>query len=192
MRTAVFGGTFNPVHLGHLIIAEEVLAQTDCDRVIFVPANIPPHKEVDDPGPDLRLAMLRDSVADYSRFSVSDCEIRRSGVSYSIDTVRYLVDQGLAEPIPSLVIGDDLVEGFGSWKEYDALVRESRIIIVHRRYVERLALQIPHIYVDNGIFPVSSTMIRARIQEGKAWRYLVPEAVRNTIEKHRLYGFQGR
>lgn len=191
MKTAVFGGTFNPVHIGHLIIAEEVLAQTDCDRVLFVPANIPPHKEVDDPGPELRLVMLRDSIAGYSPFSVSDCEIRRSGVSYTIDTVRYLVGQGVLEPFPSLIIGDDLIEGFGSWKEHDALMRESRIIIVHRKYMQRLNTSINHLYIDNEIFPVSSTMIRGRIQDGKAWRYLVPEAARKTIEEHRLYGLQG-
>jgi len=191
MKTAIFGGTFNPVHIGHLIIAEEVLAQTDCDRVLFVPANVPPHKEVDDPGPELRFAMLRESIAGNPRFSASDCEIRRSGVSYSIDTIRFIVDQGIAEPFPSLVIGDDLVEGFGSWKEHDAIVRESRIIIVHRRYAQRLRTQIPHIYIDNEIFPVSSTLIRTRIREGKAWRYLVPEAARIAIEEHRLYGLKG-
>ena len=191
MKTAVFGGTFNPVHIGHLIIAEEVLSQTDCDRVLFVPANIPPHKEVDDPGPELRLAMLKDSVAGYPRFSVSDCEIRRSGISYSIDTLRYLVGSGLAEPFPSLIIGDDLVGGLDSWKEHDSLVKECRVIIVHRKYVKRLQVPITHLYIDNDIFRVSSTMVRARIQEGKAWRYLVPEAARKTIEKHRLYGFEG-
>jgi len=94
MKTAIFGGTFNPVHLGHLILAEEVLRQTNYDRVLFVPVNIPPHKAIDDPGPETRLLMLSRAISRFSFFEVEDCEIRRAGVSYSIETIRYLVKQG--------------------------------------------------------------------------------------------------
>jgi len=190
VKTAIFGGTFNPVHVGHLIMAEEVLAQTDCDKVLFVPANIPPHKEVLDPGAGFRLEMLRASLADNPAFGVSDCEILRTGISYSIDTIRYLVAAGITEPCPGLVIGDDLLEGFGGWKEAEAVIQESRIIVVHRSFTERIAQRFPHTYVDNIIFPVSSTLIRERIRDNKAWRYLVPDAARKIIEAHGLYGLQ--
>lgn len=190
MKTAIFGGTFNPVHVGHLIMAEEVLIQTGCDTVLFVPANIPPHKEVLDPGAEYRLEMLQKSLGSNPRFKISDCEIRRSGISYSIDTIRYLSGAGIIESFPGLVIGDDLVEGFYAWKEAEAVMRESRIIIVHRRYAERIAPRFPHIYIDNEVFPVSSTIVRAKIGKNKAWRYLVPEAARKVIEEHGLYGLQ--
>lgn len=189
MKTALFGGTFNPVHIGHLLIAEEVLLQAGYDRIVFIPANIPPHKEVEDPGPEIRLSMLKDSVAGNPSFCVSDCEIRRSGISYSIDTIRYLVEGGIVERCPGLVVGDDLVEGLDSWKDSGAVVRESRIVIVHRKYLEELSVPFSHLYLSNDIFPVSSTVIRSRIGEGRAWRYMVPEAARKTIEENGLYGF---
>lgn len=190
MKTAIFGGTFNPVHSGHLLIAEEVLSQTDCDNVLFIPANIPPHKSVDDPGAELRLSMLKQSVFGNSRFRVSDCEILRSGVSYTIDTIRFLIASGQVETRPSLLIGDDLVEGFGSWKEARAIVEESSLIVVHRRYAQKIPVSFPHRYIDNAIFPVSSTMVREMIAEGGAWQNLVPEAARKIIEQHKLYGFK--
>ncbi len=190
MRTAIFGGSFNPVHIGHLIIAEEVLTQTGCDLILFVPAYSPPHKEIQDPGPELRLAMLEASIADNPRFRASDCEIRRSGLSYSIDTIRHLVREGIVEPKPFLVIGDDLVEGFGSWKESEAVAREASLLVVHRRSRDTLALPFPHRYLENAIFPVSSSIVRDKVASQGGWRYLVPEAARRLIEAHGLYGLR--
>lgn len=192
MRTAIFGGTFNPVHIGHLVIAEEILVQTGCDSVLFIPANIPPHKEVTDPGAGIRLEMLAKSIADDPRFRASDCEIRRSGISYTIDTVRYLVAAGIVEERPCLVLGDDLIGGFKDWKEPDAIARETSLILVHRNRVSLLSFGYPHLYIDNEPLPVSSTTIRKAIAEGMAWRYLVPEAARKIIEERSLYGLRTR
>ena len=190
MRTAILGGSFNPVHIGHLVIAEEVLAQTGCDVVLFIPAYSPPHKELKDPGPSLRLAMLEASIADNPRFRASDCEIRRSGISYTIDTIRHLVEEGAVESKPFLVIGDDLVEGFGGWRESEAVALETSLLIVHRRFKARLSMPFPHRYLENAIFPVSSSIVRDKIAAGLAWRYLVPEAARKLIEEHGLYGLR--
>lgn len=190
MKTAIFGGTFNPPHIGHLLIAEEVLVQTEYQAVLFIPAYIPPHKKVEDPGAEIRLDMLRQSVADNPRFSVSDCEIRRAGVSYTIDTIRFLVAGGIVESRPGLIIGDDLIDGFETWKEKDTLAQESSLIVAHRRFPGRLPMPYPHRYIDNALFPFSSSEIRKKIAEGGAWRYLVPEAARNTIEALYLYGLQ--
>ena len=189
MKTAIFGGTFNPIHLGHLAIADEVIAQTDCDRVLFVPANIPPHKEVDDPGARHRLAMIQASIAGDPRFAVSDCEISRAGVSYTIDTIRYLVDHGIVEPKPSLIVGDDLLQGFCGWKESAALLDECSLIIVHRQYKECVPFASPHRYLGNLRIPISSTLVRERVRAGGAWRYLVPNAARAIIQEQRLYGY---
>lgn len=189
MKTAIFGGTFNPIHIGHLIIADEVIAQTGCDRVLFVPANIPPHKEVDDPGARLRLAMIQGSVEGDPRFLVSDCEISRAGVSYTIDTIRHLRGLGLVEPKPSLIVGDDLLPGFGGWKESEALLEECSLIVVHRQYKECIPFMAPHRYLNNLRIPISSTLVRERIRAGNAWRYLVPAAARAIIEEKRLYDY---
>ncbi len=176
MKTAIFGGTFNPVHIGHLLIAEEVLTQTDCDNVLFIPANIPPHKPVEDPGAAFRLSMLEKSISGNPRFRLSDCEILRAGISYTIDTIRYLVNIGMVEPKPSLLIGDDLVEGFGSWKEPRAIVEESSLIVVHRGMLGRFRI-LSHRYIDNVIFPVSSTIVRGKMRKAELALSL-PEAAR--------------
>ncbi|MCE5257181.1 MAG: nicotinate (nicotinamide) nucleotide adenylyltransferase [Spirochaetaceae bacterium] len=189
MKTALFGGTFNPVHIGHLILAEEVLRQIGCQRIIFIPTNIPPHKEIDDPGPEIRLSMLTESIRDYPFFEVSDCEILRPGISYSIESIRSLVGANSVEPKPGLIIGDDQAEGFMAWKDPDAIARESTIIIMHRKYRHEIEFLFPHLYIDNEIFPVSSTGIRERISAGQAWRALVPHEARKIIEANGLYGF---
>jgi len=191
MKTALFGGTFNPVHIGHLAIAEEVLCRTGCDRILFIPANIPPHKRVEDPGASVRLEMLRESIRHDIRFSVSDCEIAREGISYTIDTIRYLVAARIIEPLPYLILGDDLIKGFRSWKEHGSVEQESEILILHRVFKDRIDPGFRHRYIDNDLLPISSTRIRQRIAENQAWRYLVPDAVRKTIEDKRLYGFRG-
>lgn len=190
-KTAIFGGTFNPVHIGHLFVAEEILAHTGCDRILFIPAHTPPHKFVDDPGPDIRFRMLKDSIADNPAFEANDCELKRAGISYSIDTVRYLVHEGIVEPRPVFVLGDDLIPGFGLWKLPEALAAETELLVFHRESAERIALVYPHSYLDNLPLPISSSMIRARIAEGQAWRSLVPAQARMLIESLRIYGCHG-
>jgi nicotinate-nucleotide adenylyltransferase len=189
VRTALFGGSFNPIHIGHLIMAEEVLLATGCDRILFLPANIPPHKALDDPGPELRAAMVEASIGADPRFGLSRCELERSGISYTIDSLRILQFQGLVEKKPCIIIGDDLLDGFSSWKEADLLSREAELIVVRRTSPRKLLFAYPHRYLNNRILPISSTEIRTLIQEGGAWRYLVPEGARGVIEKNALYGY---
>jgi nicotinate-nucleotide adenylyltransferase len=190
LKTAIFGGTFNPVHKGHLAIAQAALEQTECGVVLFVPAFLPPHKSIDDPGPELRLAMLEESVKANPAFKVSDCEIRRAGISYSIDTIRFLVETGVVEKNPFLIIGDDLAEGFLSWKSPELIEKECTILIAHRQFAEKIELPFAHIYLENSIIPLASSGIRAAIEAGEQWRDLVPEAARQLIEKHGLYGLK--
>lgn len=193
MKTAILGGSFNPVHIGHLILAEEVLSQCRYDRILFIPANIPPHKSIDDPGPHIRLEMLEAAIKGFPAFAVSDCEILRKGISYTIDTIRCLkTDGGLKGQMddkPGLIIGDDLLAGFFEWKEPYSLIDEAEIIVAHRQYPYRLSLHYPHRYVENTLIPISSSEVRARILTGKAWRFLVPQPVQAIIEQKGLYGF---
>jgi nicotinate-nucleotide adenylyltransferase len=191
MRTAIFGGTFNPVHIGHLFVAEEILAMSCCDRILFIPAHTPPHKSVDDPGPEIRFRMLLDSIADTPAFQADGCELERAGISYSIDTVRYLVQNRIVEPRPVFVLGDDLIQGFGRWKMPEALAAETELLVFHRGSPERLHFGYPHRYLDNLPLPISSSMIRERIAGAAAWRSLVPAPARGIIESLHLYGFHG-
>lgn len=188
LKLALLGGTFNPIHVGHLYIAEEVRASLGYDRVLFVPAFRPAHKDVPEGDvPELRLAMVRAAVAGNPAFMVEDCEIRRERTSYTMDTIEELRAKYRIDGRLGLIIGDDLAGGFHTWKNVDALLEAVRVIIAHRRSAERQSFPVECDHLDNVMVDVSSSDVRCRIRSGKAWRYLVPEPVRQFILRHGLY-----
>lgn len=183
MKTAIFGGTFNPIHNGHLHLAASVCAELEYGRVIFVPANVPPHKEVDDlAAGSHRLAMVRLAIAGNPSFSVDSCELDRGGVSYTIDTVR-AIDAGGR---PGVIIGDDLAADYRSWRRAPELAREAELIL-GRRSEPGAPLPFPHRVVRNVRLPLSSRLIRERLRAGLAIDHLAPSAVIRYIRSHRLY-----
>jgi nicotinate-nucleotide adenylyltransferase len=189
VKALILGGTFNPVHCGHLFLAEDARGSLGYDAVILVPAFHPVHKDpVPVLAPEHRLAMLVLAVRGRGRFLIDDCEIRRGGPSYAIDTVRELVPRRGIEGRPGFLLGDDLVPGFGSWKEPDALAREADLIVVRRSAGDPVKLGYPHRSFANTVLPVSSSEIRRRAAEGRTIRFLVPDEVADYIEAHRLYG----
>jgi len=189
MRAVILGGTFNPVHCGHLFIAEEVRCALGYDSVIFVPANQPVHKDpVPVVDPVHRLAMLRLALAGNPRFVVDTGDIDRGGPSYSIETVTSLVPRYGIEGRPGFLIGDDLAAGFASWKNVEALVEIVDLIVARRTGEALPALVYPHRVVSNAVLPISSSDIRRRIREGRAVRYLLPDSVLSYIKDHSLYG----
>ncbi|MDR2193723.1 MAG: nicotinate (nicotinamide) nucleotide adenylyltransferase [Treponema sp.] len=191
MRIAIFGGSFNPVHIGHLIIADAVLSHFEYDRVICVPSFISPFK------PDLgvenyqdRLDMLASSIAGDPRLTVDDCELRRKGVSYTIDTMSDIVRRYCPDGKLGLIIGDDLAGDFMRWYKSDEILEKADIIIAQRLYPikrDMPQLSFPHTTLDNEIIGISSSMVRERIERGKSWRYLVPAGARIVIENKQLY-----
>lgn len=188
MKILMFGGTFNPVHIGHLFIAEEARISLGYDKVVFVPAYKPAHKELV-PGvlPDDRLNMLSLAIAKNEFFCVEDCEIRRKGVSYTLDTINYLYEYFKPEGKLGLLIGDDLVPGFSSWKSADILPELVDIVIARRTSTEPYSINWRHRYITNTIIHVSSSDIRLRIAEGRAFRYLLPYEVYEYITERGLY-----
>ena len=189
MTALILGGTFNPVHCGHLFLAEDARRSLGYDTVILVAAFRPVHK---DPAPVLaaehRLAMLRLAVQGRDGFLVDDCEIRRGGPSFSIDTVRDLVPRLGIEGRPGFLVGDDPLAGFASWKEPDSLAHETDLVVVRRGTSEVPSFGYPHRVFANTVFPVSSSEIRRRAAEGRTIRFLVPDPVADYIESRRLYG----
>ena len=187
MRLLVLGGTFNPIHLGHLVLAEEVACEFGYDRVLLVPAFIPPHKALSgEPGADVRLEMLRAAVEGEPLFSVDGCELERGGVSYSVETLNHVIEAWEPEGKPGFVIGDDLAAGFAAWRN-PARICELADLIVARRNGLAFKLDFPHRNASNMLLPVSSTDIRARIASGRPWRRLVPAAAATYIESHGTY-----
>lgn len=188
MRTAILGGTFNPPHLGHLLLAEEVAQQFGYERVLLVPSHRPAHKEIEgDVSPTQRWEMLLAACEGSTILVPDDCELRRRGVSYSIDTVESVLRQGGITGRPGLIIGDDLFKTFSTWKSSQRLLQLCDLIVAHRESPQRLEYPYPHLYADNKILPISSTEIRQRIRSGRPWRWLVPPGVFRYIETRGLY-----
>jgi nicotinate-nucleotide adenylyltransferase len=186
----VFGGTFDPPHVGHLIVASDVCDLLGVERVLFVPAALPPHKlnEVCTPAGS-RLRMVELAVADDRRFETSDMEISRGGPSFTIDTVRELKADGYEEVF--VLVGADGLHEIRTWKDYRALLTEARVVAVSRPGFDFKSIKYPDFeaisYLNVTPIGVSSTMIRERVAEGRSVRYLVPERVEEFIYKEGLY-----
>ncbi|GAB5534138.1 MAG: nicotinate (nicotinamide) nucleotide adenylyltransferase [Rubricoccaceae bacterium] len=192
MPLALFGGSFNPPHIGHLAVAEACADAAGLDRVLWMPAATAPHKQ-DDPtlaSADARLAMVRLAIEGNPRFDVSDLEITRGGVSYTLETVRQLADMHPGDEL-ALILGGDSLNYFPSWRNPRAILELARLI-VYRRPGSELAdapdWVLERTTVVEGIpLHLSSTRIRQRIANGQTVRYLIPDAVRQLVEETGLY-----
>jgi nicotinate-nucleotide adenylyltransferase len=187
-RRALFGGSFDPVHFGHLLVAEALRELERLDEVVFVPAARSPHKRATAATGEARLAMLRLAVRDNPCFRVSDFELRRRGPSYTIETVRAFAARWGERPI--LVVGADALLELHTWYEADALLREARIVVYARPGAGAAAARAAalglryHAVVES---PLQSRTLRARARRGRSLRYLVPEPVRRYILENKLY-----
>lgn len=193
MRLAILGGSFNPVHNGHLFLAQSVLDRFDYDKILFIPAFIPPHKQmIADVTAEQRLDMLRLGIVNNNKFEVDCCELERKGVSYTSVTISYLEKkyEGRLEGKIGLIIGDDLAEGFSSWRYPDILAENTDIILARRLFSENscsVPFLYPHKELHNALLPISSTQIRESLGKNDSWRYLVPDAVYEYIVSRNLY-----
>ena len=195
MRLAILGGSFNPMHLGHLFLADTVLSALHYDRVVFVPAYKSPFKlaavGMEETARD-RLEMIAAAIAGDPRLTVDPCEIRREGVSYTADTVVDIIRRYAPDGKPGFIIGDDLAADFLQWHKSAEIMAMADIIIARRIHPSAAAsapLSYPCTQITNDVMEISSAMIREKIAEGGAWRYLVPPAVRSIIEERGMYGF---
>ena len=186
MRIGIFGGTFDPPHVGHLIAAQEIHAQLELDRLLLVPAAVPPHKLDRDVTPaPVRLEMITAAVAGDERFSVSDIEIRRDGPSYTVDTLRQLREEWPDSELV-LAIGADQAVEFDTWREPEEIRRLATVAAFAREDEEvpegwdGPVVRVPYL-------EISSTEIRRRVGAGEAWRYWVPEAVEEIVRREGLY-----
>jgi len=192
----ILGGTFNPPHIGHLVMVQEALSQLGLDRVDLMPVARPPHKEVlADPGGDVRLELCRLAVAGNERLGVSDLEVDRGGASYTVDTLRALHDR-VPEHALTFIVGGDMAYSLPSWREPEAVLELARLAVAEREELrrehiaERLAPLNPGdrvVFFDMPRIDVSSSSIRQRLSAGRPIRYLVPDAVAEAIRDRRLY-----
>ncbi len=199
-RIGIIGGSFDPVHNGHLIIAQDALERLELSEIVFIPAEIPPHKQhLQRAGGAHRLNMLQMAVEGDIRFSVSDMELLRGGVSYTIDTVLDLkAHRSDVEWV--LIIGSDSLVELHTWHRIDELLDLCEVASFLRpgesskdAIADKIALSEPHRsrlldnLVDAHLVDVSSSEIRMRVAEGLSIRYLVPPEVEMYIYEHGLY-----
>jgi len=198
VKLGIFGGSFNPVHHGHFFLVDAAISKLKLDRVVMIPAFRSPFKldaENMEGSANDRLDMLAAAAAGDSRLAIDDCEIRRGGVSYTVDTIEDIADRYLPSAKPALIIGDDLAADFPKWRDSKKILELADIVIVRRINPadgnSQAAYPFAHTLLDNEIMDISSQMIRDKIKTGQDWRSLVPSGARAVIEDRRLYGFNG-
>jgi nicotinate-nucleotide adenylyltransferase len=213
MRIGLFGGTFDPIHWGHLRSAEEVREVMSLDRILFIPASSPPHKQSENvTSARGRLEMVRLATTNNPHFAVSTVEIERTGVSYSIDTLRFFVSKNGGRDSYFFILGFDAFREIGTWKDFREIFPLCHFVITSRPEKDHPSLfrQIPiavrrlfcydfetrayHHQSGTDLYfvkltdiAISSSDIRQRAKEGKSIRYLVPLEVENYIKEHGLY-----
>jgi len=194
-RTGVLGGTFDPVHVGHLILAEEAATRLRLDRVLFMPAARPPHKRARGVAPtEHRIAMLRLAVRGNPRFEVSRLEADRTGVSFTAETLEALSRRGRTDLY--FIMGQDSLEEFQSWRNPERITRLARLAVFPRG--DRDAPSLPPALRRRVTFlhppriGISSTEIRRRVRRGLSVRYWIPDPVLAYVMRHGLYGSRTR
>jgi nicotinate-nucleotide adenylyltransferase len=196
-RIGLLGGTFNPPHLGHLLLAQEAHDQLGLDRVVFVPVAVPPHKEADgDPGAAARVELCRRAVGGDDRFDVSTLEVERGGASYTVDTLREIHATSPGDEL-SFIVGGDMASSLPTWREPADVLRLARLAVAERDGVRRADIldrlsSLPGAaervdFFDLPRVDVSSSLVRRRIAAGHPIRYLVPDSVAEYITANGLY-----
>ena len=191
MTVGLFGGSFNPPHVAHLVVAEVVRDQFGLDEVWWIPNATPPHKPNDElAAVQHRLAMTERTVEGNPAFRVCGVEVERDGVSYTVETLRVLQDQHPDTDF-ALILGSDSLDHFADWHRPDEIAERVPFIVYKRpgaiesvadpRFVNDVR------YAAAPVMEISGTEVRARRRAGRSIRYLVPEAVRSYIDTHDLY-----
>jgi len=192
MKLCLFGGTFDPPHVGHLVIAETIQESERFDKVVFVPASNPPHKEEDISPIESRLEMLRLALVNNDHFDVSDIEIKRGGISYAVETIEEAKERfGIGAENLYFLIGSDSLLDFHRWKQYESILDKCRVIVAQRPGFRPSRID-PNIlarirFANIPQIEISSSQIRQKIRGGLTIRYLVPHPVIKYIQEKELY-----
>ncbi len=195
MKLCLFGGTFDPPHNAHFIIAEAIRESLELNKIVFIPAHKPPHKfEVKPVTPvEHRIAMLKLCIDDIPQFEYSDIEIKRGGVSYTIDTIMEMKKlHGISSEELHFLIGSDSLAEFKSWRQWEDILAESKVVVARRPRFEKTDID-PDL-IDRVTFlnlprmEISSTEIRERFYSDRMTRFYVPTVVSEYIKKYKFYG----
>jgi nicotinate-nucleotide adenylyltransferase len=187
-RIGVLGGSFDPIHFGHLLMAQSATEALKLDEVLFVPVNCSPFKADHRlPAADKRLVMVKEAIKGNATFKIYDGELRRQGVSYTIDTLNELT---VKHPKAKfyLLMGEDSLKGFHRWKDPQGILRRATLVILNRPGFDKdFPKRWPYLKVNMPAVDISSSDIRQRLRHRKSIWYLTPKAVIRYISCHRLY-----
>ncbi len=189
LRIGIFGGTFDPIHNGHLIIAQLAAEEVGLEKVIFIPNKIPPHREEPFASPDSRYEMVKLSISDNPLFEISDSELKKGERSYSVETIRELKTIYPDKSI-FLIIGEDTYHELSTWKDIGKLSEMVTFLVAPRPGFDKkgeVLLFLKAKFLHTPYLEISGSQIRERVRERKSIRYLVPEKVEEYIVSHRLY-----
>lgn len=190
MRLGIFGGTFDPIHIGHLIMAEAARLHAHLDRVIFLPTGAPPHKAAPSVGPAHRLAMVKRAIRGNAAFRVSAWEIRQRRAVYTYEALAHFKQ---AYPTAALffILGSDSLRDVPRWRQGAALLKQCRFLVIERNAARwaslPAALRRRATRIASPLVDVSSHDLRRAAGRGRSIRYQVPEAVATYIQRHALY-----
>jgi nicotinate-nucleotide adenylyltransferase len=196
MRLGLFGGTFDPIHLGHLILAESCREACSLDRVWFVVAGAPPHKPGDRTPVSHRLEMVRIAIAGHSAFEVSELEAKGTGPHYSFETLE-TVHRDYPDDELFFLIGADSLVDLPSWRRPGRIAELATIVVVNRPAADSRPTSVgpgdkPFVYVNVPPIGIASHDLRKRVFEGRSIRYQVPRGVEAYVSEHRLYRSKGQ
>ena len=189
-KVGIFGGTFDPIHNGHLITAQSVREMRNLDKIIFIPSFVSPHKaDVKSSSPEHRLNMIKLATEKVDFFDFSDYEIKKGGISYTVDTLReFKKKYGELE----FIIGYDNIFKFHTWKDPDEIMELANILVLKRKSSHPFTLEDKYvkaaIFVQTRGIEISATDLRQRVKSGKPIHFLVPEKVKEYIYDFNLYG----
>jgi len=196
MRLGILGGSFNPPHLGHLLMAQEAHAQLGLDKVVLMPVAQPPHKALaDDPGPEERYELCRLAVAKDDRLGVSRLELDRGGASYTVDTLREIHATSPGDQL-TFIVGGDMAASLPSWREPEAVLELATMAVAEREGVRRrdIAERVGAlrgadrlVFFDLPRIDISSSEIRRRVREGRPVRYWLTDDVARVIGARGYY-----
>lgn len=208
MRTGIMGGTFDPIHIGHLYLAHEAKEVLGLDRIIFIPSGVGPHKAASETPKHIRLEMVTRAIKEYPYFDVSDMEISRSGYSYTIDSFKALKKKYPKDTF-FFITGADAFLTVDSWKDYMSLVRGMHFVAAYRPIqtmdesttMENLQILIEQLEAKGAKsisalpilgLDISSSDLRKRIATGRHVNFLIPPSIISLIEEHKLYGWKSK
>ena len=188
-RIGIFGGTFDPIHNGHLITAQSVLHQRNLDEIVFIPCFISPHKtDKTASSPVHRLNMVKLAIENHPKFVLSDYELKKEGISFTRDTITHFHE---SYKDIELIIGYDSFSNFETWKDPEEIIKLAKLIVMKRSYNNMNSTTNKFfnnaLFVDTPVIDISSTEIREKIQSNIPIDFLLPDKVLQYINDNRLY-----